>query len=77
MNMTDQKRLTVLALALFRVRLSDVSMRDHFLLIWCILGGRYLRAHDGNAYFYNAHLGCLEMFNGLFPDYVYDVAKQQ
>ena len=76
MLMTDQKRLCVLALSLYRSRLSDISIRDHVLLIWCILGGKVLRAHDGNAFFYQERLGAWESFMGLFPDYVFNIAKR-
>ena len=76
MLMTDEKRLCVLALSVFRSRLSDISIRDHVMLIWCVLGGRSLRAHGGNAYFYQQGLGAWETFMGLFPDYVLKIVKQ-
>ena len=67
--------MAVAALALYRMRLADISMRDHIFILWVVLGDRHLRAHDGNAYFYNAKLGCWEMYNGLFPDYIYGEIK--
>ena len=66
----DQRRLAIAVLALFRRRLADISMRDHVLLLWTLLGDRYLRAHDGICHYYDNSLGTWSPFNGLLPDYI-------
>ena len=65
--MSDGKRLCVLALSVFRSRLSDISIRDHVMLLWVILGGRVLRSHGGNAFFLPAQVGCMGNLHGLVP----------
>ncbi len=53
--------MIVAALAVYRMRMSDITMRDHIILLWVVHGDRFLRSHDGNAFFYNAKLGNWDM----------------
>ena len=46
------------------------------VMMWVILGGRCIRAHNGNAYFYQNSIGAWETFIGLFPDYIFSVVKE-
>ncbi len=50
---------------------SHIAIRDHLYLLWVICGGRYLRAHNGTAYYYDSSLGCFEQFTGLLPQELY------
>jgi len=61
------KRIVVGALALYRMRLSDISLREHVHLLWIICGERQLRCHDGVVFYYEAALGYWEQFGGLLP----------
>ncbi len=62
----------VAALATYRMRLIDISIRERVQLLWVICGGRLLRAHAGTAFYYNDCLGCWEVFAGLLPERVYE-----
>ena len=42
-----QVRLAAAALAIYRMRLVDMFIREHVLLVWIIEGGRLMRAHGG------------------------------
>lgn len=46
-------RQAVAAVAIYRLRLVDMSIREHVLLLWIIEGGRSLRAHKGTLYCYH------------------------
>jgi len=61
------KRIVVGALVLYRMRLSDISIREHVHLLWIICGDTQLRCHDGVVFYYEAALGCWETFGGLLP----------
>lgn len=65
-------RLAVAALTIYRMRLVDVSLRDHVRLLWVFLGGYALRAHTGQAFFFNALLGSWHVFAGILPQSVYE-----
>jgi len=54
---SDLQRLAVGALVFYRMRLCDISLREHIHILWVICGDRSLRAHNGQAYHYEATLG--------------------
>ncbi len=60
-------RLGAAALVLYRLRPGDVSTLTLVQILWIIMGGRYLRAHEGRAFFYVSELGYFEHFDGLLP----------
>ena len=64
------------ALCLYRLRLSDISMSEHVLLIWITLGNVWIRCHEKAPYFYQAELGAWERYQGVFPDFVYIALKE-
>jgi len=47
-----QVRLACAALAIYRMRLVDMFIREHALLLWVIEGGQFMRAHNGQCYLY-------------------------
>jgi len=49
----DFQRLVCAALSVYRLRLIDMFVREHILLLWIIEGNTYLRVHGGTAYFYD------------------------
>jgi len=54
-NMTwdiDMELLAVGALAMYQLRLGDMSAREHALLLWIVEGDRYLRCHRRTVYVY-------------------------
>ncbi|CAK0792945.1 unnamed protein product, partial [Prorocentrum cordatum] len=64
---SDLKRIGLAALCVYRSRPVDVGTVQHVQMIWIILGGRLLRAHNGRAYFYDQRLGYFDVFDGLLP----------
>ena len=48
----DMLRLAVGALSVYRLRLWDMHIREHVLLLWIVEGGEHMRCHGGNLYFY-------------------------
>ena len=63
------------ALALYRVRLADVYIRDLVLLFHIVLGGTLFRAHESVPYYWNNVVGCFQKFEGLLPESIYQAAK--
>ena len=47
------RRLAVAALMIYRMRLGDVFLREHVMMMWFIFGEDTLRAHNGTGYYYN------------------------
>ena len=72
-----QKQLTTVALGLFRMRLIDITIRDHCHVIWILAGGRLLRAEDGAARVYNSELGSWDVYRGLIPEVVLSAIEQE
>ncbi len=58
------RHLVVGALAVFRLRLVDISIREEVLLLHLIEGESYLRAHYGVCYFYS-QMGSWDMYPGV------------
>ncbi len=58
------RRLAVAALMIYRMRLGDVFLREHVMMMWVIFGEDTLRAHNGTCYYYN-HIGYFEPLQGL------------
>ena len=63
------QRLAVGALVFYRMRLCDISLREHVHILWVICGDISLRAHNGMAYHYESTLGCRCIRNDLFVNY--------
>ncbi len=56
--------LATAALAIYRMRLVDLFIREHVLLLWIIEGQTYMRVHGGVCYFYGGH-GSFQTYKGL------------
>jgi hypothetical protein len=71
-----QRAQAVACLSLCRLRLSDISMREHVLILWITLGNRFMRVQsDDTSYFYNVRVGHWERYGGLLPCYIYAEVK--
>ncbi len=62
------------ALAVYRMRLVDMFMREHVLLLYIIEGERFLRVHKGIAYFYHGD-GAFQPFKGVPPEATFGRVK--
>ncbi|CAE7704017.1 unnamed protein product, partial [Symbiodinium necroappetens] len=62
----DMLRLAVGALSVYRLRLWDMHIREHVLLLWIVEGGEHMRCHGGNLYFYQH--GAFTVHRGLDND---------
>ncbi len=62
----DLKHIAVGALAVFRLRLVDISLREEVMLLHLIEGGSRIRAHNGVCHFYSAD-GSWSMYPGVIP----------
>ena len=60
-------RLVAAACVLPTMRLSDAYLREHIFLLWLMEGNRFLRAHDGQCFLYNA-CGAFQVFRGSPPE---------
>ncbi len=69
-----QVRLVCAALSIYKMRLVDMFLREHVLLLWIIEGGRYMRAHDGTCYFYHDD-GAFQMYRGVPPESTFSRVK--
>jgi hypothetical protein len=70
-----QVRIACAALSMYRMRLVDLFMREHVLLLWIIEGHRHLRVHDGVCFMYN-DCGAFETYKGVPPEPVFTRVKQ-
>ncbi len=71
----DIRKLACGALACFRMRLLDISLREHTHLLYIILGDTQLRAHDGRCHTYDQHLGHWQHYDGLLSESSMDYVK--
>ena len=58
-------RLVTGAITVYRLRLSDLHLRELVMLLWIIEGEQFMRCHDGNLYFF--HLGAFALHKGVPP----------
>jgi hypothetical protein len=63
-------RIAVAACSIYKMRLSDISLREHVELLWIMLGEDQLRAHGGCCYFYQK-LGYFDVYQGLMPHNIF------
>ena len=68
-------RLGVGALAIYRMRLCDLFIREHVMLIWIFEGQTNIRIHDGIAYFYDER-GSFMVYKGIPPEGVFYRVKR-
>ena len=69
------QRLAVGALAMYRLRLSDMFMREQVLLLWIIEGGDYIRAHGGSCFMYHDD-GAFQTYKGIPPESTFGRVKE-
>ncbi len=69
-----QTRLVCAALSIYKMRLVDMFLREHVLLLWIIEGGRYMRAHDGTCFFYHDD-GAFQTYRGVPPESTFSRVK--
>lgn len=72
----DVKKLACGALACFRMRLLDISLREHTHLLYIILGDTQLRAHQGRCHTYDMYLGHWQHYDGLLSESSMDYVKR-
>ena len=58
-------RLTTAAISVYRLRLTDMHMREHVLLLWIVEGHDHMRCHSGNLYLYSN--GAFSLHQGVPP----------
>ncbi len=68
-------RLAAAALAICRMRLIDLFMREHVLLLWIIEGGCFLRVHRGICYLYHED-GAFLSYKAIPPESTFYRVKQ-
>ncbi len=68
-------RLASAALALYKLRLVDMFMREHVLLLWIIEGDEYLRVHNGVCYMYD-EAGAFQAYKGVPPESTFERVKE-
>ena len=60
-------RVAMGALAIYRMRIVDLFIREHVLLLYIIEGGRHMRVHRGICYFYHDD-GAFQAYKGVPPE---------
>lgn len=60
-------RLATAARAIFCLRLADMSIREHALMLWIIEGSDFLRFHEGDCYMLHP-CGAFQRYKGVPPD---------
>ncbi len=68
-------RLVCGALCMYRMRLVDLFMREHVMLVWIIEGGHRLRVHKGVCYMYN-ECGAFDAYKGTPPECTFFRVKE-
>ena len=58
-------RVATAAVAIFCTRTSDMSMREHALMLWIVEGADFLRFHDGDCYMLH---GAFQRYKGVPTD---------
>ena len=58
-------RVVTGAITVYRLRLTDLHLRELVVLLWIIEGEQFMRCHDGNLYFF--HLGAFALHKGVPP----------
>ncbi|CAE7036636.1 unnamed protein product [Symbiodinium sp. CCMP2592] len=61
----DLLRVIVAATVVYRMRLSDMHVREQVLLLWVIEGEVHMRCHGGDLYFYRG--GAFTLHRGIPP----------
>ena len=69
------KTLGIAALAIYRLRLVDMFLREHVLLLWVIDGERYIRVHKGICYLYHED-GAFQPYRGIPPEETFARVKE-
>ena len=67
--------LFVAALVVYRMRLVDMFIREHVHLVWVMEGDRFLRVHNGMAYFYHDD-GAFQPHKGVPPEATFGRVKR-
>ena len=58
-------RVTVGAVAVYRLRLTDIHLRELIMILWIVEGESHMRCHHGNIYFF--HSGAFAVHRGVPP----------
>ena len=67
-------RLATAALAVYQMRLIDLTLREHVWLLWIFEGEDYLRVHSGIAFFYDDR-GSFQAYKGIPPESTFGRVK--
>ncbi len=73
---TDVQRLALGAFAVYRLRLTDVFVREYCMLLHICLDDGYLIAHGGIACFWNENIRFMQKYEGLLSEGVFKVLKE-
>lgn len=60
-------RLCTAAVSIFCMRISDMSIREHALMLWIVEGGDFLRFHEGDCYMLHPS-GAFQRYKGVPAD---------
>eukprot|EP00973_Karenia_brevis_P023947 3301680-Karenia_brevis.AAC.1 len=69
------RKLATAALIICRLKLTEITLREHVQLVWIILGDRLIRAHEGCVYYYDEELRAWQLYVGMLPESVFDECR--
>ena len=69
------RKLAVGALAMYRLRLSDMFMREQVFLLWIVEGNDFIRAHGGSCFMYHDD-GAFQTYKGIPPESTFGRVKE-
>ena len=72
----DFTRLVVAAMAMYRLRLTDITTTEMVQLVWLTLGEVRLRSHGGELYFFSKDTLAFSMFRGMLPEVVFKEVRE-
>ena len=72
----DVKRVVVASLCIFRRRYKDVFMRENVELLHALLGGDYIRSHDGKVVFKHEQ-GNWEAYGSMVPEIAFSKLRER
>ena len=61
----DLLRVSIGAVSVYRMRLTDVHLRELVMHLWIVEGESHMRCHSGNSYFFN--YGAFALHQGVPP----------
>ena len=68
-------RILCAVLFMYPIRITDMFIREHALLLWIMEGGKYLRVHQGICYLYHED-GAFQVYHGVPPESTFGRVKE-